>query len=244
MSRYLSYREIEGVAEQITGKYYQMLGISDTDKCPIDPILLAEEVLQLRVTFLPLCSDGSILGMAAFDEMELTMILSNGEEKTYIIKDGDILVDSALQREKKIGRCNFTIAHETGHHILNRMFHQEYNRLGTRRSHIKFRKETEARSRSEWQADALASALLMPKVLIQETLVSFGLGERIEMLNRLYRPKIYQQFSEMSEYLGVSKQALSIRLSQLGYLDRQKNYLANPYELLQVYCDDRECQLI
>ena len=64
------------------------------------------------------------------------------------------------------------------------------------------------------------------------------------MLNRLYRPKIYQQFSEMSEYLGVSKQALSIRLSQLGYLDRQKNYLANPYELLQVYCDDRECQLI
>lgn len=26
MSRYLSYREIEGVAEQITGKYYEKLG--------------------------------------------------------------------------------------------------------------------------------------------------------------------------------------------------------------------------
>ena len=83
MSRYLSYREIEGIAERITDRYYQMLGISDSDKCPIDPILLAEEVLQLRVTFLPLCSDGSILGMAAFDELELTMILSDGEEKTY-----------------------------------------------------------------------------------------------------------------------------------------------------------------
>ena len=46
----------------------------------------------------------------------------------------------------------------------------------------------------------------------------------------------------MAEYLGVSKQALAIRLNQLGLLDRDKDYLANPYELVRIYVDESEYQ--
>ena len=39
----------------------------------------------------------------------------------------------------------------------------------------------------------------------------------------------------MAVFLGVSKTALSIRLTQLGLVD--KNYFGNPYDLTDIYCD-------
>ena len=41
--------------------------------------------------------------------------------------------------------------------------------------------------------------------------------------------------SDMAVFLGVSKTALSIRLTQLGLVD--KNYFGNPYDLTDIYCD-------
>jgi Zn-dependent peptidase ImmA (M78 family) len=103
-----------------------------------------------------------------------------------------------------------------------------------------YRRKKEAHDWGEWQADTIASGLLMPRQLILESLPRFGLGERIDMLNRLYRPIEYKRFCELADYLGVSKQALSIRLKQLNLLG--KDYLANPNELPRVYCDESDSQ--
>ena len=46
---------------------------------------------------------------------------------------------------------------------------------------------------------------------------------------------LLDRLKNMAVFLGVSKTALSIRLTQLGLVD--KNYFGNPYDLTDIYCD-------
>ena len=242
MSRYLSRLDLDMIADRYTGRYFKLLQSKPGELPPIDPILLAEEIVKLNVSFTPLCDDGSVLGLAVFEDVLLTVCLPNGKIVSYQLSDGDVLIDTGLQQDGLLGRCNFTIAHEAGHHILNRLFPEEHRQMRNRRTHIMYRRRTESVNWVEWQADTIASSLLMPRQLIYECMPRFGLGKRIDILNKLYRPKEYQQFCEMADYLGVSKQALSIRRKQLHLLG--KDYLANPNELPRVYCDESDLQFI
>ena len=88
----------------------------------------------------------------------------------------------------------------------------------------------------EWQADNLASALLLPLEIVHGALRRFDLERGIDLLNRIYRPKEYGRFCEMARFLGVSKQALAIRLKRLGLM--KKDYLQNPYTLADVEKED------
>ena len=65
-----------------------------------------------------------------------------------------------------------------------------------------------------------------------------GLGEKMPLLNRVYATENYDRFSAMADHMGVSKQALAIRLKGLGLLDRDD--LQDPYALTIVYPDDEE----
>ena len=58
------------------------------------------------------------------------------------------------------------------------------------------------------------------------------------MLNKHYAPKTYMIFSMMADQLGVSKQALAIRMKYLGLL--QADYLRNPDDLVRIYVEDEE----
>ena len=78
----------------------------------------------------------------------------------------------------------------------------------------------------------MASALLLPKEIVQRALLQFDLRNGIGILNRVYRPKEYEHFCRMAEFLGVSKQALAIRLKRLGLLKQE--YLQNPYALINI----------
>lgn len=242
MSRYLSLRELEMIADKVTQKYFQLFQATPGLLFPIDPVLLAEEIVHLNVRFLPLCSDGSVLGLTAFDDIDLCFPMSDGSYTLQSIRKSDVVIDTGLQENGVPGRCNFTIAHETGHQILFQLFPADYGNACNRKSHIMYRRKKESHNWVEWQADSIASFLMMPRILISESMYRFGLGEKVEMLNRVFRPAEYQRFCDMATYLGVSKQALSIRLKQLGYLDKDRDYLANPYELLRIYCDDSDLQ--
>lgn len=87
----------------------------------------------------------------------------------------------------------------------------------------------------EWQANAIASVILMPIDIVKQAMFLFNLGDKIGMINKVYATREYEQFSAMADFLGVSKTALSIRLSQLGLVE--KNYFNNPYDLTNVYYD-------
>jgi len=116
MVRYLSRRYLEQLAKQHTDRYYQHLGASDMP-IPVNPTVLAVETLGLNVQYLPLCQNGNILGLSAFDDAEITLHLEDGSEDHKLLTNRDIVIDTALMADDKIGRCNFTIAHETAQHI-------------------------------------------------------------------------------------------------------------------------------
>ena len=56
------------------------------------------------------------------------------------------------------------------------------------------------------------------------------------MLNSKWRPKEYNRFYDMCYLLGVSKQALSIRMMRLGLLGEE--HLQHPNEILNVIAGD------
>ena len=85
---------------------------------------------------------------------------------------------------------------------------------------------------SEWQANALASAILLPFEVVDRGMYMMGMDGKIKILNKIYFPRVYEQFSTLASFLGVSKTALAIRMKQLGLLEN--NQLDNPYCLLEV----------
>ena len=66
----------------------------------------------------------------------------------------------------------------------------------------------------------------------------FGLGSKIECLNKIYHPTEYEKYAALADFLGCSKKALAIRMKQLGLL--KKEYLDNPFDLITVYPEVRK----
>ena len=130
----------------------------------------------------------------------------------------------------------FTKSHEAGHQILKMLFPNEY---GGSYKKIHFcLSQPQPHKRldwEEWQANGIASVILMPEEIIKQAMFLFSLGDKIEMINKVYATYEYEQFSAMADFLGVSKTALSIRLTQLGLVE--KNFFSNPYDLTNVYYD-------
>ena len=61
----------------------------------------------------------------------------------------------------------------------------------------------------------------------------FDLGGKIDVLNPLYRKDVFSRFRCLADFLGVSQQALAIRMKHLQLLD--KEYLSHPNSMLDVY---------
>ncbi len=91
---------------------------------------------------------------------------------------------------------------------------------------------------NEWQADVLASVILMPADSVRACMVKYGLGTKMKRLNRIFSPNEYQKFSDMALFMGVSKTALALRMTQLGLLE--ECWLKDPYELVCIYPDTAE----
>lgn len=191
----------------------------------IDPVRLAQ-FYGYNILYVTITRDGSILGQTSTGKMWTSIVDPGGNDILFYLDGNTILIDERLAKDPQCyGRRNFTIAHELAHQFINRAYPEVYGSQSRvicdyRRS-AKPRKEiTDWR---EWQADAMAASLLLPKAAIDEAMFFFGLGEKIKVLSKKYSEYKYERFCEMAEFLQVSKTALSYRLEQLGLLER--NYL-------------------
>ena len=128
MARYLSRADLSRIAGKYIDQYYTRFGISKDAPEPIDPERLAGSVLGLNVKMLPLCSDGSILGLTVFQRCGFTVTLGDGTKLVEIFMPKDIVIDSALAADSCTGCRNFTIAHEAAHHILADLFPNDYGK--------------------------------------------------------------------------------------------------------------------
>ena len=99
MARYLSRADLSRIAGKYIDQYYTRFGISKDAPEPIDPERLASAVLGLNVKMLPLCSDGSILGLTVFQRCGFTVTLGDGTKLVEIFMPKDVVIDSALAAE-------------------------------------------------------------------------------------------------------------------------------------------------
>ena len=222
---HLSRADLDNFAEHILYNFVQAEYPKGHMCYNVDPARLAQ-FYGFNILYVTLTRDGSLLGQTSIGEMWTPIIDPNGNDILFFLDGKTILIDERLNRDPKCyGRRNFTIAHELAHQFINRTYPEFYGCQSRvisdyRRSRKPHKEITDWR---EWQADAMAASLLLPKEAIDDAMFVFGLGKKIKVLSKKYSEYKYERFCEMADFLRVSKTALAYRLEQLGLLER--NYL-------------------
>ena len=194
---YFSRNELEQMAKPVIDQYKQQCVPQYHMVYNVDPTALAE-MLGYKVEYAYLTQDGSILGQTASVPL-WTTVVDPTIGKTYYFLDGNtILIDKRLlcnpnligrrnfTSPRNVGRKNFTIAHELAHLLLN----QRYSVLGdTQYRHCYYNRQIVKKKVTdwyEWQADVLATALLLPPEALDLAMFWFGLGSKMKVLSRKY----------------------------------------------------------
>ena len=180
---------------------------------------------------LPLCSDGSVLGLTVFQRCGFTVTLGDGTKLVEIFMPKDVVIDSALAADSCTGCRNFTIAHEAAHHILADLFPNDYGKAvkcvahclsGTKRTTLM----------EEWQANTLAAELLMPTFLVNAEIERAALCLPNGILYKSASDPNYEKILEMAARMGVSWSAIRIRLQQMQVI-KGKPIHCHPLDIIR-----------
>lgn len=235
--RMLSRNDIEKIGERVYRTYRRLPETAETPLCRVDPELLAERLLSLKVEYQRLSLDGSILGITSSDAVDYWVYDEQGNPAPFRLDGATILVEKTLARNaKKMGRCNFTLAHEISHQIYKLLYPKEYGAPLAQPGLLFYRADRgKQKDWMEWQSDVLASVILMPRDLVLEDLKRVNLPNGIDRLNPIWNQRDYRRFTDAAELLGVSQKALALRLKRLGLL--RIDELDHPYAGIDITCD-------
>ena len=206
----LSYQDINSIANKIIKRYEEEIGR------PIDRVNIVDLLNRLygvNVNYYQLSRNSDVLGIASPRNMTI-QVWENDEPLLVQIGLNLVLVDSSLLVDNLLGRRNFTIAHEGAHQILFRM-ETNYNKDTVHRLITQ-------EDWDEWQANTLASCLLLPELQVKRMFwLMFG-DSYINIIQPGSR-NTYLPFEAMAAFFGVSKDALAIRLRQLKLIGVYKH---------------------
>jgi Zn-dependent peptidase ImmA (M78 family) len=170
---------------------------------------------------------------------------ANGTIKHHSVKSGTALIDKSLiDGQHSQHRARFTIAHECAHWILHRpskISHASASsecRIVCRTTDSKVLADAQQKTASdwkEWQADNLASALLMPASVVKAFMREY-LENETKKSNpfiaafgeRMVIAKTTSMLRHMSAVFNVSVSAAEIRLKRLGFLSDFSSDLMPP----------------
>ncbi len=244
----LSKKELDSYAEIFIKDYKPEL-LSFPQVIPVDKFV--EFYLETELDYQNLSYDESVLGLIAFNDGYLEVLSNNYQEKKIRTEAGTIFIDNSLLFRGQENRYRYTLGHEAGHWIFHKhRYETNENQLDfgidpmeypVARSYRCLARNIGNISRysnfstdedwQEWQADYFSSALLMPK----STFISqanylfrrYGVrrGDPINMM--LF--KIIPMIEDLAKTFAVSKQAATIRLYKLEYID-QKTMSALSYK--------------
>jgi len=170
---------------------------------PIEKLI--ENVFGLTIDYKYLTQFGDELGKMVYDDGYLGCFSHEKDDYELIrVKAGTMMIEaSLLENEKSYGRLRFTYAHELAHWLI----HQNvFTGTGVAAAMYNENQDEDA---TEWQANQLAQAILMPNGQIKRcyyTKQHQFRGNRTEII------------VEMSKLFEVSKQAMIIRLKQFGLI--------------------------
>jgi Zn-dependent peptidase ImmA (M78 family) len=169
-----------------------------------------------------------------YDDLEKVLGSNDVLGATYV-ESGVICINERLFEHSSEGRLVFTCAHEVGHWVLHRRYVDVEGRRNSKGEAIVCRLR-DAKEPIEWQADYFAACLLMPekeireafqKVCGPEPVVINNVRSSVEGEYRSAEPFVEQwpfiaaAMCESGGFSNVSKQAMVIRLQDLGLLINQ-----------------------
>ena len=191
--------EFENLADYILRDY---LGNTYDSYIPFDVQAFAKDYLKLEISY------------SVFEEEHNIEGLRTGNQ---------IILDHRLRDASKVGERNFTVAHECGHDIINwqdpSYVPQQVINYRIRNQHKMLKTENDFK---EWQANVVASCLLLRQPLVEWAMFTFTKKDKITVFGdyQMYRQDRYQ-LRMMAEFLGVSQTCLLYRLDRLEMLDHQ-----------------------
>jgi Zn-dependent peptidase ImmA (M78 family) len=189
---------------------------------PVQPPIPVEAIIERGLSLK--------LGFADLrKKLELNDVLG----ATYV-KEELICVDRSLAEDQDEGRLCFTFAHETGHWVLHRNLIEQAYRTDGNDAFI-FCRIKDAKKPIEWQADYFASCLLMPADAVNNAFCKFYGSKPLVLYNvkSCYCgpicfdpcvqnwPSIAATLKEAGNFTNVSKQAMIIRLQDLGLVKNE-----------------------
>ena len=191
--------EFENLADYILRDY---LGSEYESYKPFDVIAFAKDYLKLEISYCEFNPEDNIEGKRTGNQ---------------------IYLDQRLSEPTRVGERNFTIAHECGHDLIN---WQEPNYVPDQTINYRIRSQhKELKTENdfkEWQANVVASCLLLRPNLVGWTLYTFAKKEKITVYdtNILFRAD-RTILRMMAQYLGVSQECLFYRLDRLKMLEHK-----------------------
>lgn len=215
---WLPKKEIHKKAEHVITDYESNTGTQVVPPIPIDDII--ERGMDLK--------RGCI-------EFEDNMIGSEILGATYV-KQRLLCVNIKLLQNQCEGRLNFTWAHEVGHWVLHRQLVVPETPTDSAGGEILCRTK-DSKKPMEWQADYFAACLLMPDKFVHRAFQeAFGRWPlQVCNINSKLNGPLYfdpciknwhciaDSVREAGGFSNVSKQAMIIRLQDLGWVVNETN---------------------
>lgn len=222
MTNYLSRAEIEEVSEGLIQAYAQKYPKRASQYIDIEHFITM--FLSLKIEYVAFGeSDGGKMGFLADGETPL-LVRKDGRIAPVIYPKDTVVVDRFLLADKETGRRRFTLAHEAAHYILTRMHNQPragcfHNEFDSDRTYTKD-ELAQMFAATEWQADAMAASLLMPRRLVSNVLTKYNRSYPIKIYgDNVVASKDKQSLRNMANHMMVSYTALFIRLRDMNLLE-------------------------
>lgn len=221
MRSYISYDELEELGETIVRAYINKTRRYNAHCVDIDG--LVTDYLGLTVVYETI----------AEDDPNKIAFLSNGKRPLCVIRNkkrvqvvfpkNTAVLDKILLSEDESSRRRFTLSHEGAHSVIAKQnpmqdvgcFHNEFDpeRIYT------LEEQRELLSFSEAQADRLGSVFLMPRFILKRVMKKYDCEKGLNIYGwNVFAPEDKIKLRKIADCMGVSYQALIIRLRTLGLL--------------------------
>lgn len=224
----VSRDEIDTIAERLVADF-----CPDAMRSPmeIDIDRFVVQYLGMKQDFQYLSHCGIYLGMMVFNDTDKIPVYDPDARRAEYIsaKAGTVIIDNSLLGNRQEGRYRFTMGHEGGHAVLHHTFFgYDPNQLSllepdntpmiqcrVSSRHIEKKPLTQWADKDwmEWQANRMASAILMPRQMVID----------LVQTARQIHPQCdqYQYLtSRVQRVFNVSCSAAQYRLKDLGLIPK------------------------
>ena len=219
-ANYLNNKQIDNICNVLTDIYTEKKLGEGTIITQIDIEDFTKNILGCTIVYESIAEEADCLGFLSDGTEALTVIRDGKPEKVLFPKD-TVVIDSLLNHPSQLNRKRFTIAHEAGHVIKNRMYGNtstEYNHAGgvILDSAAGLQKRYSVK---EVEANNFAAGLLMPEGMVAIMMHKFYGGNPIvKYQDDIIDGEDAKRISIMAKTLGVSYSSMFYRLRHLGFI--------------------------